>query len=159
MARPEALAALEWVRARMWDDHVMASTLDVQNVEPRQAFIDQRVAMVEESSWALKEVLEGADFRIGVAPFPAGPARQVTLATTDGFAIYAGTKHPEAAWEFLKFLVSPEYGRAMARDELLQPARASLVEEWVLSSASSTRSRPHSWTWRRSQRATWRATR
>lgn len=131
MARPEALAAMEWVRARMWDDHVMASTLDVQNLEPRQAFIEQRLAMVEEGSWALKDVLDGAPFGIGVAPFPAGPARHVTLATTDGFAIYAGTQHPEAAWEFLKFLVSPEYCRAMARDELLQPARASLVEEWV----------------------------
>jgi multiple sugar transport system substrate-binding protein len=131
MGRPEALAALEWVRARIWDDHVMASTLDVQNLQPRQAFIDQRLAMVEEGSWALKDVLEGADFRLGVAPFPAGPARRVTLATTDGFAIYAGTQHPEAAWELLKFLISPEYGRAMARDELLQPARASLVEEWA----------------------------
>ena len=131
MARPESLAAMEWIRARMWDDHLMASPLDVRSLEPRQAFIEQRVAMVEEGSWALKEILEGAAFRIGVAPFPAGPARRVTLATTDGFAIYAGTRHPEAAWEFLKFLVSPDYGRALARDELLQPARASLVEEWA----------------------------
>lgn len=131
MARPESLAAMEWVRARMWDDHSMASSLDVQDLQPRQAFIEQRLAMVEEGSWALKDILEAATFRIGVAPFPAGPAQRVTLATTDGFAIYAGTRHPEAAWEFMKFLISPEYGRAMARDELLQPARASLVEEWA----------------------------
>jgi multiple sugar transport system substrate-binding protein len=57
--------------------------------------------------------------------------RRVTLATTDGFAIYAGTRHPEAAWELLKFLVSREYGRAMARANFLQPARASLVDEWI----------------------------
>lgn len=131
MASPETLAALEWLRARIWDDHVMAGPLDIQKAEPRQAFIDQRVAMVEEGSWALKDILDKADFRIGAAPFPAGPARKVTLATTDGFAIYAGTKHPEAAWEFLKFLVSKEYGLAMAEAELLQPARSSLVDEWV----------------------------
>jgi multiple sugar transport system substrate-binding protein len=87
--------------------------------------------MVEEGSWALKEILEGADFRIGVAPFPAGPARKATLATTDGFAIYAGTKYPEAAWELVKFLTSPDYGRAMAQAHFLQPARASLVNEWA----------------------------
>lgn len=131
MANPEALAAMEWLRARMWDDHVMASPLDVLKVEPRQAFIDQRVAMVEEGSWALKDILDAAPFRIGVAPFPAGPARRVTLATTDGFAIYSRTKYPEAAWEFLKFLVSREYGLAMAEAELLQPARTSLIEDWV----------------------------
>ena len=55
----------------------------------------------------------------------------MTLATTDGFGIYAETKHPEAAWELVKFLTSREYGRAMARTGLLQPARASLVDEWV----------------------------
>ncbi len=131
MARPEALAAFEWVRARMRDDHAMASFLDVQNMETRQAFIGQKLAMVEDGSWALKDILERAEFRIGVAPFPAGPARRATLATKDGFAIFAGTRYPEAAWELVKFLTGREYGRAMARTHLLQPARASLVDEWV----------------------------
>jgi multiple sugar transport system substrate-binding protein len=131
MARPEAMAALEWLRARMWDDRVMASFLDVQNVTTRQAFIQQRLAMVEDGSWALKDILESAAFRIGLAPLPAGPVRRVTLATTDGLGIYAGTRHPEAAWELLKFLVGKEYGRAMAETHLLQPARSSLVEEWA----------------------------
>jgi multiple sugar transport system substrate-binding protein len=131
MAEPEAMAAMEWLRARMWDDKVMATFLDVQNVETRQAFVTQQIAMVEDGSWALKDILSGASFRVGVAPLPAGPVRRVTLATTDGFGIFAGTKHPEAAWELLKFLIGKDYGRAMARANFLQPARASLVEEWV----------------------------
>jgi ABC-type glycerol-3-phosphate transport system substrate-binding protein len=53
----------------------------------------------------------------------------VTLATTDGFGTYAGTEHPDAAWELVKFLISKDYGRAMARADFLQPARASLVDE------------------------------
>lgn len=131
MCEPEAMAAMEWIRARMWDDRVMATPLDVQNVSTRQAFINGQVAMVEDGSWALKDILAGASFRVGVAPFPAGPVRRVTLATTDGFGIYAGTRHPDAAWELLKFLTSREYGRAMARANFLQPARASLVDEWI----------------------------
>jgi multiple sugar transport system substrate-binding protein len=131
MCEAESLAAMEWLRARMWDDKVMATPLDVQNMETREAFITGRVAMVEDGSWALKDILTRADFRIGIAPFPAGPVRRATLATTDGFGIYAGTKHPEAAWELVKFLISKEYGRAMARADFLQPARASLVDEWV----------------------------
>jgi len=131
MARPEALQAMEWIRARMWDDKVMATKLDVKNLHTRDAFIQQRLAMVEDGSWALRDILEGADFRLGVAPFPAGPRRRATLATTDGFSIYTGTQHPEAAWEFMKFLVSRDYGRAMAQKQLLQPARASLINEWV----------------------------
>ena len=115
----------------MWDDRVMASFLDVQNIETRQAFINERIAMVEDGSWSLKDILSEAPFEVGVAPFPAGPVRRATLATTDGFAIYAGTQHPDAAWELVKFLISRDYGRAMARANFLQPARASLVNEWA----------------------------
>ncbi len=131
MGEPEALQAMEWIRARMWDDKVMATFLDVRNIETRQAFITEQIAMVEDGSWALKDILASVNFRVGVAPLPAGPVRRVTLATTDGFGIYAGTQNPDAAWELLKFLTSKEYGRAMAKANFLQPARASLVDEWV----------------------------
>lgn len=131
MDEAPALEAMEWLRARTWDERVLASFLDVGNVSTRQAFINQQVAMVEDGSWALRDILVGAKFRVGVAPFPAGPVRKVTLATTDGFGIYKGTKHPEAAWELMKFLVSKDYGRAMAKAHFLQPARQSIVPDWV----------------------------
>jgi multiple sugar transport system substrate-binding protein len=131
MGDPEALAAMEWIRARMWDDHVMASFLDVNNMTINQAFLAQKIAMVEDGSWALKTILEDAPFRVGLAPFPAGPVRRVTLATTDGFGIFNGTPHPQESWELLKFLISKEYGLAMARAHFLQPARASIVSDWV----------------------------
>ena len=86
---PEALAALEWVRARMWDDKVMATFTDVNNVGTQAAFYGGKLAMVEDGSWALKNILENANFRIGVAPMPTGPAKRVTLSTTDGFGIYS----------------------------------------------------------------------
>ncbi len=91
MDRPQAMEALEWIRARIWDDGVIATNLDVQ----------------------------------GLA------TRDVTLATTDGFGIYSGTEHPEEAWELVKFLISEDFGRAMARANFLQPARASLVDDWA----------------------------
>jgi multiple sugar transport system substrate-binding protein len=131
LAEPEALEAMEWIRARIWDDRVMASPLDVQNVGPLLAFATGKVAMAEDGSWALKDVLTRANFRIGVAPFPAGPVRRVTLATTDGFGIYKNTRYPRECWELMKFLISREYGRAMAEANFLQPARASLVEDWA----------------------------
>ena len=75
MASPASLEAMEWLRARMWDDRVMPTFLDVQNMETREAFIAQKIAMVEDGSWALKDILENGSFRVGVAPFPAGPER------------------------------------------------------------------------------------
>lgn len=130
LGSPEALAALEWVRARMWDDKVMATFTDVNNVGTQAAFYEGKIAMDEDGSWALKNILEHADFRVGVAPIPAGPVQRVTLSTTDGFGIYSRTRHPEEAWELVKFLVSREYGLAMAEANLLQPARLSLTPDW-----------------------------
>ena len=131
MGEPEALEAVEWLRARMWDDQCMATLPDVDRMSTRQAFISEKIAMVEDGSWALKDIISGAAFRVGIAPFPSGPVRKVTLSSTDGFGIYAGTKHPDAAWELMKFLISKDYGRAMARAEFLQPARASLLPDWI----------------------------
>ncbi len=131
MGDPPAIAALEWLRARMWDDRVMANSLDVEKAWPNDVFAAGKIAMVEDGSWNLKSILSGANFRVGLAPFPRGPERRVTLATTDGFGIYSGTKHPEAAWELMKFLISKDYGLAMARANFLQPARSSLLEEWA----------------------------
>jgi len=131
MGEPEAIAAMEWIRARMWDDHVMASFIDVKNASTREAFISQQVAMVEDGSWALKDILTEAEFRIGVAPMPMGPVQRATLVTTDGFGIYAETEYPNEAWELMEFLISKDYGLAMAEANFLQPARASLIDEWV----------------------------
>ena len=41
------------------------------------------------------------------------------------------TIQAKADADLVKFLTSKEYGRALARTNLLQPARASLVEEWI----------------------------
>jgi len=129
--QPKALAALEWLRTAMWDERVIAAFPDVLYMSPRSAFINQRVAMVEEGSWVLKDVLLNADFRVGVAPMPSGPERRVTLATSDGYGIYAGTTYADAAWSLLKFLTSATYGLALAKADFLQPARASLVDAWI----------------------------
>lgn len=131
MGEPEALAALEWLRARIWDDKVMPTMVDVQKAWPNEAFAAGRIAMVEDGSWNLRDIITESNFELGIAPFPAGPVRRVTLTSNDGFGIYSGTKHPEASWELVKFLIGKDYGRAMARANFLQPARVSLLEEWI----------------------------
>jgi len=42
IAEPPALQALEWIRARMWTDHVMPTFLDVQKMGTRDAFVAGR---------------------------------------------------------------------------------------------------------------------
>jgi multiple sugar transport system substrate-binding protein len=131
MAEPAALQAMEWIRTRMWTDHCMTAPLNVENRGTREAFIAGQSAMIEDGSCSLKAILSQASFPVGIAPMPLGLAGRASLATSDGYAIYAGTRYPEAAWELVKYLVSLDYGRAMATTLFLQPARASLLDEWM----------------------------
>jgi multiple sugar transport system substrate-binding protein len=131
MGEERSIEAFRWIKDQMWSRGHYATIADVNNLQTRHAFSRGLTAMVEDGSWALKDILENANFRVGVATFPAGPAKKVTLATTDGFAIYKDTRYPEAAWELVKFLTSEEYGRALIETHLLQPARASLIPTWI----------------------------
>jgi len=88
------MRATEWIRSRIWEDKVMASFPDVQNMTTRRAFITRRIAMVEDGPWALKDILTGADFRIGAGLFPAGPVRRVTLARRMASASRPGRNIP-----------------------------------------------------------------
>ncbi len=50
-------------------------------------------------------IAAGLDF--GIAPLPKGPAGQATSINPTGAVVYKGTKSPDAAWEFVKYLASP----------------------------------------------------
>ncbi|HHW11186.1 MAG TPA: sugar ABC transporter substrate-binding protein [Firmicutes bacterium] len=70
-------------------------------------YAGNKVAMIDEGPWALSDIKNNAKFDWGVVPIPQGNVR-ATLLFLDGNAIPAGAPHPEAAWEFLKFLSSEE---------------------------------------------------
>ena len=68
--RREALAALEWVRARMWDDKVMATFTDVNNVGTAAAFSQASSPWSRTAPGRSRASSRTPSFRIGVAPIP-----------------------------------------------------------------------------------------
>jgi len=78
---------------------------------------------------ALKAILSGGRLSDRRCAFSGRPARRATLATTDGFGIYASTVS-RGGLE----LVKSSSARVWPRDgqgPFLQPARASLVNDWI----------------------------
>jgi len=67
------------------------------------------------------------DFVVGVL---AGVDLDATLGTTDGWAIYKGTKQPEASWELMKVLVGDDLQNLMIETWGGVPNRLSLVPSW-----------------------------
>ena len=70
------------------------------------AFEQGQAAMEANGSWLVATHLAaGIDF--GIAPLPKGPAGQATSINPTGAVVYKGTKNPDAAWAFVKYLASP----------------------------------------------------
>lgn len=93
-------------------------------------FKGQQSAMTFSGSWELNYWI-GTEFPMGVTQVPTGPAGKATFTNTDIWAINSQTKHPDAAWQFLKWMYSEEVQRQFLNLFGLQPARLSMGYDWV----------------------------
>ena len=100
----EAAGGLQFLQDLIWKDKVMpdASITDALG----DAFEQGQAAMEANGSW-LVATHQAAGLDFGIAPLPKGPAGQATSINPTGAVIYKGTKSPDAAWAFVKYLASP----------------------------------------------------
>jgi multiple sugar transport system substrate-binding protein len=133
--QPAALESLQWINDRAWRDHSAIQNQEAsqygKNVTER--FSTGKVASFIEGSWRLApmalEVPPGVDW--DVAPMPKGKVKRSTRATTDGWAIFRGTKVPDAAWDFMRWLQGDDWYEIMMSVVGLTPARLSQQDRWV----------------------------
>ena len=70
-------------------------------------FITGRVAMYQTGGWDIPANEAEAGFEWSMAPLPKGKSESTFLHLTN-YVMSAQSENKEAAWEFLKFLASPE---------------------------------------------------
>ena len=95
-------------------------------VETGDAFEQGLAAMEVNGSWLVPTDL-AAGIDLGIAPIPSGPAGRFTTVNPTGAVVYKGTKAPDAAWEFVKYLTSPA-----AQEQLMQLKASLPVSKEVL---------------------------
>lgn len=93
-------------------------------------FLAGKVAMIIGGGWNFQAYSQAATFRWGAAAVPYTEGRQVSI-YVDPWNIYKGTKHPDEAWEFLKFISDPKgAGRAYADTTGVPPIHQDLLQPW-----------------------------
>lgn len=141
---PKTIEAFEWIHARIWKDHSSIQPQELPGfpdaiLGTRLQFAQGHVAMWEDGSWSLVALtVDKPNFDWDVVTLPKGAAGRSVLATTDGWAMWNGTKSPDDTWAAFSWLNSDDwYG---LQSKLLQPARLSWLPKWqsMLTEANPT---------------------
>jgi multiple sugar transport system substrate-binding protein len=100
-----------------------------------EAFGNGRVAMAMEGKGGINYLKEQfPDLKWGVAPLPAGPAGQATMAFTVCYGVAANAEGAtaDAAWNLVNFLTGKEGGQVVAKTSFgVMPGRASAADAWL----------------------------
>jgi len=134
LGSPEAATGIQFLQDLIWKHKVMPEP--ALFAEIGDGFEQGKAAMEANGSWLVPtHTAAGSElgFDFGIAAIPKGPAGRFTSVNATGAVVYKGTKSPEAAWEFVKYLASP------AAQELLMQLKASLpVSKEVLAGPYAT---------------------
>jgi multiple sugar transport system substrate-binding protein len=134
---PESVAGVESI-TDLFEQGIAPSTEQLGSLgqDSTQMFLAGRAAMVIGSGrWLAFELAEVEKFEWAVAALPQGPAGRAPFFHVGLFAIARSSDNPEAAWDFLKFITSPE-GIRMGTDNFQGiPARQSLADDPEFSEA------------------------
>jgi multiple sugar transport system substrate-binding protein len=90
-------------------------------------FQSGRVAMVIDGSWTIGSYLS-SEFPVGFGRLPAGPEGRSSMFNGLADSIWVGTEHPEEAWEWVKFLASPECEMIVGESGVVFPAIREAAE-------------------------------
>ncbi|MBD8067890.1 sugar ABC transporter substrate-binding protein [Bacillus sp. PS06] len=104
-----------------------AKLLEESGMSASQMLQTGKIGMLIDGSWALQQLAQ-MDFPVGVAALPKFEKAQTT-GQAHLHAASVSTKHPEEAWEFIKFLSSEEYQTDLISEGLWMPNRLSLYSE------------------------------
>ncbi|MGH2350262.1 MAG: extracellular solute-binding protein, partial [Chloroflexota bacterium] len=139
LGAPEAQAAMQWLRDRIWKDNSMAQVAqlealvnDTGNYVP---FYQRKIAMSEEGISSIGRrfavnMEEAGNLNWSIMHVPKGPAIRNTLGTTDGWGMWKGTKNKQATWEVLWYLAGPAFQRTNVVYSGQMPVRFSVQEDY-----------------------------
>ncbi|MGI6609538.1 MAG: extracellular solute-binding protein [Limnochordia bacterium] len=99
--QPPALQALTWLQERLSEGSFVANG--------RYASLEKAGEWGLWFQWNLPPAPGGAygNMQAGYVPFPRGPARDTTSFRVEPWAVAAASKHPQEAYELIKYMAGP----------------------------------------------------
>lgn len=97
--------------------------------DPLTVMASQQIAMMLDGPWNLPRYPElFSRFDWGVAMLPEGPAKRATVVAGEYLAIFKQSANPDAAWEFVRWIIQPEIQAFWSMESGYLPVRQSVVD-------------------------------
>lgn len=93
----------------LWQEMYNDQKLNTFTSDFDVAFVAKRLAMAMDGPWNLprfESLLKDLDWAF--APLPSGPEKSATVVGGEYLAIFKQSKNPDAAWQFIKWMIQPE---------------------------------------------------
>lgn len=124
---PRLVETIDWMASLAGKGY--APAFDVQSTLSRdQVLAEGGGALTTLGSWSLMGYKDSVD-EYGFAPLPTGPEGRKSAINGLSDAIYAGSKHQEEAWEWVKYLASEECQTMVAETGVVFPAVKTASEK------------------------------
>lgn len=133
---PKGVEAFQYLVDLIGKYHVAPSAADTNTNGDfsRDQFTQGRMALFQTGSYNLANVEQGADFRWGIAPLPAGPAGAISVTNGVIAAGNAHSAHPDAVKKVLEWLGSADGSAAIgaggSASPAVVPAQKAFLSYW-----------------------------
>jgi len=132
---PECVEAIQFTADlyNKWHVAVPATSSNQPNGGQTFEFVSAgQAATSTDGSWTLSAYRDGLEpGNLAVGPLPSGPKGDGTVINGLSNAIYAGTEHPDEAWELVKFLGSEEAQTIASEMGSVWPGVSSLNQSFT----------------------------
>jgi multiple sugar transport system substrate-binding protein len=127
--QPAAYETVQWLADLRHRHRVAPTPDDLRQQGEQDLFASGRVALWPAQSGALSAVKgRNPSFVWGAALVPRGKAARKGYMRGGNIAMMNGTRAPEAAWQFIKYMNSPEVHTLWAHPGALMPPRKSVAD-------------------------------
>jgi multiple sugar transport system substrate-binding protein len=125
---PKLAETLQWLADLSLKKGYAPRFADIKSLGGNAYFAAGRVAMVFDGSWMINWYRDNTTFDVGFGKLPVGPAGRKTMFNGLADSIWIGSQHKEEAWQWVKFLGSPDCQNIVGTQAVVFPAIQSGVD-------------------------------
>lgn len=125
---PALAETMEWYAGLALDHGYSPTFEELQGLGAQAMFAAGQGALTTDGSWMINWYDQNTDFDIGFGLLPVGPEGRKSMFNGLADSIWIGSKNPEAAWQWVKFLASPECENMVGEQAVVFPAVQSGVD-------------------------------